>query len=247
MAVLHSDVDDATAEAARITEAASVTVAGALETREPTIDREEAAAVVGIAASEVHACALAVDGRTVAQAGPVVIKDSELAAYWGDLHGQSGETIGIGRIEDYMNFARNKAFLDAMCHQGNDFQIKRRFWDHLNHVTAEWNEPGRFTTFPGYEWSGNTAVGGDRNVIYANEGCTLRRCSHALLEQRDELEHDAHTISDLYAALRKSGEDTVIFAHVGGRYANIEIDHDADLETAVETNPLDENQLHLVL
>ncbi|MEC7236549.1 MAG: DUF3604 domain-containing protein, partial [Pseudomonadota bacterium] len=135
---------------------------------------------------------------------------------------------------DYMNFARNKAFLDAMCHQGNDFQIKRRFWDHLNHVTAEWNEPGRFTTFPGYEWSGNTAVGGDRNVIYANEGCTLRRCSHALLEQRDDLEHDAHTISDLYAALRKSGEDTVIFAHVGGRYANIEIDHDADLETAVE-------------
>lgn len=177
---------------------------------------------------------LSIDGAPVATAGPLMITKGKLAGYWADLHGQSGETIGIGRIEDYMNFARNKAFLDAMCHQGNDFQIKRRFWDHLNNVTAEWNEPGRFTTFPGYEWSGNTAVGGDRNVIYANEGCTLRRCSHALLEQRDDLEHDAHTISDLYAALRQSGEDTVIFAHVGGRYANIEIDHDADLETAVE-------------
>ena len=177
---------------------------------------------------------LSIDGEIIATAGPAMITSGEFAGYWADLHGQSGETIGIGRIEDYMNFARNKAFLDAMCHQGNDFQIKRKFWDHLNNVTAEWNEPGRFTTFPGYEWSGNTAVGGDRNVIYSKEGCTLRRCSHALLEQRDEIGSDAPTISDLYAALRDSGEDTVIFAHVGGRYANIEIDHDADLETAVE-------------
>ena len=170
----------------------------------------------------------------IAEAGPVIINDGPLAGYWGDLHGQSGETVGIGRIEDYMNFARNRAFLDVVCHQGNDFQIKDIFWQHLNNVTAAWNEPGRFTAFPGYEWSGNTAVGGDRNVIYAQEGGTLRRCSHALLEDRSGMENDAHTISDLYAALRRSGEDAIIFAHVGGRYANIEIDHDADLETAVE-------------
>ena len=170
----------------------------------------------------------------VAKAGPVVIGEGPLAGFWGDLHGQSGETVGIGRIEDYMNFARNRAFLDVVCHQGNDFQIKDSFWQHLNHVTASWDEPGRFTAFPGYEWSGNTAVGGDRNVIYAREGGTLRRCSHALLEDRSDVGNDAHTISDLYAALRQSGEDTIIFAHVGGRYANIEIDHDAELETAVE-------------
>ncbi|MEC7050120.1 MAG: DUF3604 domain-containing protein, partial [Pseudomonadota bacterium] len=117
------------------------------------------------------------------------------AGYWGDLHGQSGETVGIGRIEDCMNFARNKAFLDVVCHQGNDFQIKDSFWKHLNDVTADWNEPGRFTTFPGYEWSGNTAVGGDRNVIFAEEGFAIRRCSHALLEDRSDADTDAHTIS----------------------------------------------------
>ena len=177
---------------------------------------------------------LAVGGRTVAQAGPVVITDGELAGYWGDLHGQSGETVGIGRIEDYMNFARNKAFLDVVCHQGNDFQIKDSFWDHLNDVTADWNEPGRFTTFPGYEWSGNTAVGGDRNVIFADEGCTIRRCSHALLEDQSDTDTDAHTISQLYGALRESGDDVVVFAHVGGRYADIHLDHDPELETAVE-------------
>ena len=174
------------------------------------------------------------DGRPVAQAGPVVIENGELAGYWGDLHGQSGETVGIGRIEDYMNFARNKAFLDVVCHQGNDFQIKDSFWTHLNNVTAHWNEPGRFTTFPGYEWSGNTAVGGDRNVIFAEEGCAIRRCSHALLEDQGGIDTDANTITQLYQALRESGDDTVIFAHVGGRYADIHIDHDPALETAVE-------------
>ena len=177
---------------------------------------------------------LAVDGHRIAEAGPVIVRHGDLAGFWGDLHGQSGETVGIGRIEDYMNFARNKAFLDVVCHQGNDFQIKDRFWSHLNEVTAEWNEPGRFTTFPGYEWSGNTAVGGDRNVVFAEEGCTIRRCSHALLEDQSGAETDAHTITQLYQALRDSGDDAVIFAHVGGRYADIHIDHDAQLETAVE-------------
>ena len=177
---------------------------------------------------------LTIDGQAIADAGPVTIRDGGHAGYWGDLHGQSGETVGIGRIEDYMNFARNRAFLDVVCHQGNDFQIKDSFWKLLNEVTAEWNEPGRFTTFPGYEWSGNTAVGGDRNVIFAEEGCTIRRCSHALLEDQSGSETDAHTITQLYQALRESGDNTVIFAHVGGRYADIHIDHDPELETAVE-------------
>ena len=46
------------------------------------------------------------------------------------------------------------------------------------------------------------------------------------------METDAHTLTDLYAALRD--EDAVIYAHVGGRYANIHYDHDPLLETAVE-------------
>ena len=172
--------------------------------------------------------------QVIATAGPLSIEDSAYGGYWGDLHGQSGETIGIGRIEDYMNFARNKAFLDVTCHQGNDFQIKDVFWDHLNTVTAEWNEPHRFTVFPGYEWSGNTAVGGDHNVIYSQEGGPLFRCSHALIEDRHDLDKDAHTLTDLYQKIRGSGQDTVVFAHIGGRYADITYDHDPILETAVE-------------
>ncbi|MGI9425155.1 MAG: DUF3604 domain-containing protein, partial [Hyphomicrobiaceae bacterium] len=172
------------------------------------------------------------DGEKVAEAGPLIIRAGDVAGYWGDLHGQTGETIGINRIESYFDFARNKAFLDVTSHQGNDFQINNRFWNKLNELTAQLDEPGRFVVFPGYEWSGNTAVGGDHNVFFRHEGRQIRRCSHALLEDRTDLESDANTLTDLYKSLKD--EDCVMYAHVGGRYANIFYDHDARIETAVE-------------
>ncbi len=172
------------------------------------------------------------DGRQVAEAGPLVIRAGDVAGYWGDLHGQSGETVGIGTIESYFDFARNKSFLDATSHQGNDFQMKTAFWNRLNTLTAELDEPGRFVVFPGYEWSGNTAVGGDHNVFFRHEGRQIHRCSHALLEDRSDIDTDCHTLTDLYGQLRQ--EDCVMYAHVGGRYANIAYDHDPLLETAVE-------------
>ena len=173
-----------------------------------------------------------VDDEPVAEAGPLVIEAGPHAGFWGDLHGQTGETIGVNTIESYFDFARNMAFLDVSAHQGNDFQITKAFWARLNELTASLNQPGRFTVFPGYEWSGNTAIGGDHNVYFATEGRQIRRCSHALLEDRSDIDTDAHTLSDLYRALRD--EDAVMYAHVGGRYCNLHYDHDPVLETAVE-------------
>lgn len=176
------------------------------------------------------------DNKLVAEAGPLIIKAGIAASYWGDLHGQTGETIGTNTIESYLDFARNKAFLDVTSHQANDFQINTEFWAHLNKQTALADEPGRFTVFPGYEWSGNTAIGGDHNVFFREEGRTIRRCSHALLENQAEIDTDAHTLTDLFNAFNKSGEDVVMYAHVGGRYANIHYDHDPLIETAVEVH-----------
>ncbi len=172
----------------------------------------------------------------VAEAGPLVIKEGPHAGFWGDLHGQTGETIGTNTAESYFDFARNKAFLDVTSHQANDFQINETFWARLNDMTARWNEPGRFTVLPGYEWSGNTAIGGDHNVFFRHEGRTIRRCSHALLEDRSDMDTDANTLTDLFAAFRDTNEDVVVHAHVGGRYANIHYDHDPDIETAVEAH-----------
>ncbi len=95
-----------------------------------------------------------------------VVPAAELRQFWGDLHGQSEETVGTNSAADYFAYARDRAFIDIAGHQANDFQITDAFWKELNDLTATFDEPGRFVAVPGYEWSGNTGMGGDRNVFF---------------------------------------------------------------------------------
>ena len=173
-------------------------------------------------------------GNWLATANPLVIRDAPVAHFWSDMHAQSGETIGVGTAREYFDFARNKAFLDIAGHQGNDFQITDDFWAHLNELTAAYNEDGRFMTIPGYEWSGNTGLGGDHNVWYRTEGRPIYRSSRALVADRTLPETDVHSTPELIAKLQE--EDAIVVAHVGGRYADIKYAHDARLEPSVEVH-----------
>ena len=173
-------------------------------------------------------------GATLAVSNPLVVKASGPAAYWGDLHGQSGETVGINPMREYLEFARDIAFLDVTSHQANDFQITNAFWQQVNDLAGEFNQDSDFTVFPGYEWSGNTPVGGDHNVFFAKEGRQIRRSSHALLQDRSDLDTDANTLPALFDALKD--EDCVVYAHVGGRPADISRAEDPRLRTAVEVH-----------
>jgi hypothetical protein len=175
------------------------------------------------------------DGAVLASSNPCrLTQDADVRHYWADLHGQSEETIGTNSAQDLIEFGRNVAFLDAMSHQGNDFQITTPFWNELNRLTAQYNEDGRFIIFPGYEWSGNTGLGGDRNVMYLHEGRPIHRSSHALVDDLSDADTDANSADDLFQALRD--EDVIVFAHVGGRYADIAISHDARIERSVEVH-----------
>jgi hypothetical protein len=173
-------------------------------------------------------------GEELARANPLrAVANAPLRRYWGDLHGQSGETIGMGSAEDYFRYARDKAFVDIVGHQGNDFQITDEFWRDLNRLTASFDKPGRFVCVPGYEWSGNTGMGGDRNVFYRREGRPIHRSSHILVEGQTST-RALYTAADLFGALQ--GEDAVVIAHVGGRYADIRVAHDGRLERTVEVH-----------
>ena len=57
--------------------------------------------------------------------------------FWGELHAQSEETIGTNSINDYFAFARDKAGLDVIVHQGNDFQITNEFWEKIQIVSKQ--------------------------------------------------------------------------------------------------------------
>ncbi len=179
------------------------------------------------------------NGVEVARSNPlrIVARDTGLVHYWGDTHGQSNETLGTNTAREYFEFGRDKAYLDVMGHQANDFQMTGGFWRDLNRLTREFDKPGRFVCIPGYEWSANTAVGGDRNVHYRHEGETIHRSSHAQIADAAEMVDegmDAHDAHELFVRLR--GKDCVVLAHVGGRYADVKFAHDGALETAVEVH-----------
>jgi hypothetical protein len=177
---------------------------------------------------------VSISDRLVAQANPIrVVSAAPLRRFWADLHGQSGETIGMGTADDYFRYARDKAFVDMVGHQGNDFQITDAFWRKLNELTAEFDHPGKFVCLPGYEWSGNTGMGGDRNIFFRREGRPIRRSSHILVQ--DETSTNAiYTADKLFEAI--SGEDCRVIAHVGGRYADVKYAHDGRVERTVEVH-----------
>ena len=172
------------------------------------------------------------NNKVLTKGNPIVIKETEYAHFWSDMHGQSRETIGTNTAEEYFDFGKNRSFLDICGHQGNDFQITDSFWKELNLITKNYNEDAEFLAVPGYEWSGNTSVGGDHNVWYKKEGRPIFRSSRALLYNESKKGNDAHTSKDLINKLKD--EDALVVAHVGGRYADISYAHDSNLEPSVE-------------
>jgi Protein of unknown function (DUF3604) len=200
-----------------------------------TAGRTEPLVIAGLlpeAAGDYTVRLLDAGGATLAISNPMRIAAAgALRPYWGDLHGQSEETIGTNSADAYFRFARDKGFLDVIGHQGNDFQITPAFWESLNELSAAYNEPERFVTLPGYEWSGNTSAGGDRNVFCENEGEPIFRSSSVLADVSNQ-DTDCNHVSDLFAAL--AGKNVAVIAHVGGRYADLSVGHDGRLENSVE-------------
>ena len=176
------------------------------------------------------------DGDTLlATSNPLRVRSaSPFNHYWSDMHGQSGETIGSGTAREYFQFAKHKSFLDIAGHQGNDFQISDAFWDQLNSLSAEFNEEGKFLCLPGYEWSGNTGLGGDHNIWYRNEGRPIYRSSRAIVQDKTRPETDCHDVKELFEALK--GEDVLVVPHVGGRFADVTYAHDATVEPSIEVH-----------
>ncbi len=174
-------------------------------------------------------------GREAGRSNPIrAVENPEVYRFWGDLHGQTGETTGVSTIRDYFRFARDFAFLDIASHQANDFQLKDDDWHELNLTTAAMNEDGAFIAIPGYEWSGNTGVGGDRNVFYFEEWRPLGRSSRALTADQSDQYSEHPTAKALFDFLRQ--ENAVVIAHAGGRPADIRKYHDPKVERSVEVH-----------
>lgn len=169
-----------------------------------------------------------------AESNPIrALESGQAKTWWADLHGQSGATVGTGTVAEYFAFGRDVALLDAMCHQGNDFQVTAEEWRRVREETARFHEDGRLVVLLGWEWSGMTPAGGDRNVIFRGDDGPLHRTSHAEVEDASDADSDRYPLSELYASLR-GRDDVLLVPHVGGRYADVTRFHEPGLEPVVE-------------
>ena len=91
-----------------------------------------------------------------------------------------------------------------MCHQANDFQVTEEEWQRLRREIDRFHADGRCVIFVGYEWSGMTPGGGDRNVMYRGDVASLHRSSHAEVEDMADAATDCFPVTELFGELPRA-------------------------------------------
>ncbi len=154
---------------------------------------------------------------------PVCPRESadELSLFWGDIHGQTRSTVGTGTVEEYFRFARDRAGVDFAAWQGNDFRVWKKDWEEVKRECRAFNEPGRFVTLLGYEWSGTRSGGGDYNIYFSGDDAEIHRSSHAAIDDLSDTDTDRFPISKLWETFR-GRNDVMSVAHIGGRACNLD-------------------------
>ena len=99
----------------------------------------------------------AVADSELAGTSNVISTEIEAAVQFGDIHGHTYASDGLGTQDEYFRYARDQRFAELTCltdHQLFDAQIVA--------LTEQHNAPGRFVTLFGREWSDSRR--GHRNV-----------------------------------------------------------------------------------
>ena len=181
-------------------------------------------------------------GGVPAISNPIVVQESagEIIC-WGDTQAQTASTVGIGTPDEYFAYARDLAAIDFTTHQGNDFILSDTDLEEVREAAKKHHEPGRFVPYFGWEWSGPTGTGGDRNVLYLDDDGPIFRSSHWQL-QADEIvegsiETECVSARDLQARMREyiaeTGRKVIMVPHIGGRRSDFEF-QDPELEPVFE-------------
>jgi hypothetical protein len=168
-------------------------------------------------------------GEFLAAANPLLVEPNVAHVRWGDFHGHSNLSDGTGTPEDYLDYARDVAGLDAVCLTDHDhwgmlpLDEHPELWKRIRAATESRNAPGEFVTLLGYEWT--NWIHGHRHVLYfGDDGPVL-----SSIDERYE------TPAQLWDALR--GTPAMTFAHhsAGGPIAtNWEYPPDPELEPVTE-------------
>ncbi|KAI8315582.1 hypothetical protein K4K59_001192 [Colletotrichum sp. SAR11_240] len=156
---------------------------------------------------------------------------------YSDLHVHSDDTVGTNSTTYNFSYAKEIAGLDVVGYTANDFNITQEKWEHTLEIIKGVNSPGEFVVFPGTEWCGNSAAGGDHNVVFLDDPKTSQpefpfdkkgNVARSFEWNEDgpaELTPGAWPLDEVYATYAHSPESHLLIPHVGGRRCNLAWHH----------------------
>lgn len=172
----------------------------------------------------------------------VTVEDAAPRVLYADLHVHSNDTVGTNDTPYNLFYGRDVAGLDVLGYTANDFNITEKAWNEAVALIDSINEPDRFVCYPGTEWCGNSAAGGDHNVVFLRDTAPrfpfdVRGNPVRSFEWNEStkgtIRPGAWPVDDLYAAYADDPEGHLLIPHVGGRRCNLDWHH-PELERLVE-------------
>jgi hypothetical protein len=169
-----------------------------------------------------------------------ITADSSLSVprpLFADLHVHSDDTVGTNSTTYNFSYAQKVAGLDVVGYTANDFNITKKRWDDTLQIIRQVNAEGEFVVFPGTEWCGNSAAGGDHNVVFLDDPQTgvpefpfdkdgnVARSFEWNEDGPAELVSGAWPLDEVYATYAHSPEKHLLIPHVGGRRCNLAWHH----------------------
>jgi hypothetical protein len=162
-------------------------------------------------------------------------------ALFGDLHAHSAEGdgrgeggCGVGAREELFRFARDVANLDLFCLSEHDWQMTAGDWEELTALSDGMDQPGRFVSVPGYEWTSPSF--GHRNVYLRDSGAPMFPSSPAGTPVNTILD-DAPTPNDLWRHLSRLRMPAITIPHhmsVAMFPLSLDSFHNADYDRVAE-------------
>ncbi|KAF7553675.1 hypothetical protein G7Z17_g3453 [Cylindrodendrum hubeiense] len=180
------------------------------------------------------------DGTIIHTTSEPITVDSSLPvprALFADLHVHSDDTVGTNSTTYNFSYAHEVAGLDVVGYTANDFNITAEKWDKTLEIIKDVNIKGEFVVFPGTEWCGNSAAGGDHNVVFLDDPDITKpefpldkhgNVARSFEWNEDgpaELQPGAWPLDEVYATYAHAPEKHLLIPHVGGRRCNLAWHH----------------------
>ncbi len=138
----------------------------------------------------------------------------EMKVFWGDIHGHTQHSDGLGTPDEYYTFAREVGALDFSAITDHDDigpRLSDEEWATIQQATERWNEPGRFVTLLGFEYRNGLC---DMCVYYpGSEGPLLRGTDGDLADA-----------SELTRRVKRAGGVIVPHFHFGADWSGFDPD-----------------------